>query len=104
MREHQCFYPPILVWYNVFRPEMESRNMQPRQIGIYDAKTRLSQIINDVVQSGEGFTITIHGKPVVDVIPAAPGRSMTRKQALKNLLLHGGVGANITNEEIRLAI
>ncbi|MGH9598750.1 MAG: type II toxin-antitoxin system Phd/YefM family antitoxin [Terracidiphilus sp.] len=39
------------------------------QIGAFDAKTRLSEILRKVEQ-GERFTITVRGKAVADVVPA----------------------------------
>ena len=37
-------------------------------IGIFEAKTRLSEIIRQV-EAGERFTITVRGRAVVDVVP-----------------------------------
>lgn len=38
------------------------------EIGAFDAKTRLSEILRKVEQ-GERFTITVRGRPVADVVP-----------------------------------
>jgi len=40
-----------------------------RQIGAYDAKTRLPQLLRDV-ERGERITITVRGRPVAELIPA----------------------------------
>ncbi len=40
-----------------------------RSVGIYEAKTHLSQLIEDV-ESGESITITKHGVPVAYLTPA----------------------------------
>lgn len=40
-----------------------------RQIGAYDAKTRLPQLLRDV-ERGEHITITVRGRPVAELIPA----------------------------------
>jgi len=49
------------------------------QIGSYDAKTKLSEILRKV-QKGQSFTITNHGKPVADIIPS---RSTSHKRTLE---------------------
>ena len=38
------------------------------QIGLFEAKTKLSELIRKV-EAGERFTITVRGKAVADVIP-----------------------------------
>jgi prevent-host-death family protein len=40
----------------------------PNTIGAYDAKTRFSELL-DQVQSGEEITITKHGTPVARLVP-----------------------------------
>ena len=40
-----------------------------KQIGSYDAKTKLPEILRRV-EAGESFTITNRGKPVADVVPS----------------------------------
>ncbi len=49
------------------------------QIGSYDAKTKLPEILRKV-QKGQSFTITNHGKPVADIVPS---RSIKHEQVLK---------------------
>lgn len=39
------------------------------KINIYDVKTYLSKLINDVVATGEPFLIARHGKVVAKVVP-----------------------------------
>ena len=38
-------------------------------IGIFDAKTRLSEIVRQV-EAGASFTITHRGRPVADIVPS----------------------------------
>lgn len=40
-----------------------------QQIGLYEAKNRLSELIARV-GNGESFTITKHGNPIAQLIPA----------------------------------
>ncbi len=54
------------------------------EIGLYDAKTHWSEIINRVGK-GESFTITKHGYPVAQLTPVRPASSEAVKQAFKEL-------------------
>ena len=77
-------------------------------IGAFDAKTRLSELL-DRVEEGESIVITRHGVPIARLVPveveidarktrkAIEGLRLLRKQFLK-----GGPGW--TAEEIRRAI
>lgn len=44
---------------------------EPEQIGAYDAKTRLAELIS-AVEHGASFVITRHGRPVARLLPIAP--------------------------------
>jgi len=47
-----------------------------RQVGVYDAKTQLPRLLDDV-ERGETITITRHGKPVARLVPVhRRGRSV----------------------------
>ncbi len=49
-----------------------------KQIGMFEAKTRLSEIAESVRHTGQPVTLTKRGEPVVDVVPhqaARPRRS-----------------------------
>jgi prevent-host-death family protein len=43
-----------------------------REVGAYEAKTRLPQLLREVAQ-GQRITITVHGRAVAELVPA--GRS-----------------------------
>jgi prevent-host-death family protein len=43
------------------------------EIGAYDAKTRLPELLRQV-KSGKRFTITNRGKPVADLVPSQATR------------------------------
>lgn len=47
--------------------------MKPKAIGAFEAKTRLSELLNRVGQ-GHVFVITKHGRPVAELRPV-PGRT-----------------------------
>lgn len=59
-------------------------------VGIFEAKTRLSEIVR-LVEEGETFTITLRGKPVVDLVPTQRvdrrrvGEAVRRLQALPKI-------------------
>lgn len=55
------------------------------EIGSYDAKTRLPEILRRVA-AGERFTITNRGKPVADLIPTRSGNEHHVKSAIANIL------------------
>ena len=73
-------------------------------VGAYDAKTRLSELL-DRVERGEQIVITRHGKPVARLVPeggldqaaalAAVDRITARRKEL------AAQGARITQAEIR---
>ena len=55
------------------------------EIGSYDAKTKLSEILRRV-EAGEQFTITNRGKPVADLIPSQSGSNQRVDGAIANIL------------------
>jgi prevent-host-death family protein len=73
------------------------------EVGAYEAKTHLPKLLERVAR-GERITITKHGKPVAELIPAnQPDLEQRRKawdelMALKERLRQSGV--SVTKEEI----
>jgi len=60
------------------------------RIGIYDARAKLSELI-ERVQSGEEVVLTRHGEPVARLVPEKPrrkrsGAAVTRIRALAKKL------------------
>jgi len=55
------------------------------EIGSYDAKTKLPEILRRV-EAGESFTITNRGKPVADVVPSRAGSQLKAQSAINNIL------------------
>lgn len=72
------------------------------EIGAFEAKTRLSEILRKVEQ-GERFTITRNGRAIADVIPSESGSpsdlQLQRKAALERFKNPKVVG--ISHETIR---
>jgi prevent-host-death family protein len=59
--------------------------MVNEEIGSYDAKTKLSEILRKV-QKGQSFTITKHGKPVADVVPSRSTSHQRTLDAIEDIL------------------
>ncbi len=55
-----------------------------RTVGAYEAKTRLSELLNDV-ERGERITITRHGVPVAMLVPMRESRRITVEEAIAGL-------------------
>ncbi len=55
------------------------------EIGSYDAKTKLPEILRKVA-NGEAFTITNRGKPIADLIPCRSGAHAKTEVAISNIL------------------
>ncbi len=56
-----------------------------REIGSYDAKTKLPEILRRV-EAGESFTITNRGRPVADVVPSSSASHEKDQAAIENIL------------------
>lgn len=73
------------------------------EIGAFDAKARLSELLRDVQQGGR-YTITVRGKPVAELVPCKPRHdpeAVARAiQALRDFPKVEG----ISHEEIMAAI
>lgn len=55
------------------------------EIGAFDAKTKLSEILRKVKQ-GERFTITVRGRAVADVVPSENRTREREAKAVRQLL------------------
>ena len=74
------------------------------EIGAFDAKTKLSEILRKVEQ-GERFTITLRGRPVANLVPVVQDRSAARiaaaVEALRNFPKVEGIPGDTVLEWIR---
>jgi prevent-host-death family protein len=50
--------------------------MKPKEIGAFDAKTRLSELLDRVHQTGQVYVITKRGVPLAELRPATPSRGL----------------------------
>ena len=79
-----------------------------KQVGIFDAKTHLSSLVDEVEKGGE-IIITRHGKPVAKLVRAeksddrlSPEAVEKRRKALKELREIGQrLKINATQEQIK---
>ncbi len=70
-----------------------------REIGAFEAKTHLSELLA-AVEAGETVTITRRGKPVAQLAPV-PGRARDREAAAKRILaLRSDVEMRLTRQDI----
>jgi prevent-host-death family protein len=55
-----------------------------REIGAYEAKTHLSELLDDV-EAGEDVTITRYGKPVARLLPAEQSQQSDTSEVIDAL-------------------
>lgn len=58
--------------------------MSKIQIGAYEAKTRLPELLR-AVQSGQGYTITNRGEAVADLIPTEAAKHQEAAEAVQQM-------------------
>lgn len=68
-------------------------------IGVYDAKARLSELIREV-EAGAEVTITRHGRPVARIVPVAPTEGAGVAWAERVRALRSEIGHVATGDEI----
>lgn len=81
----------------------QQANFEVATIGAYDAKARLSEVL-DRVAKGEQIVITRHGKPVARLIPEGRQDVASALQALDRITARrkalAARGVHFTSEEI----
>ena len=53
-----------------------------KEVGLYEAKTQLSALVNSLGESGEGIALTKHGKVVAELHP--PAGTVPKRGCLKS--------------------
>lgn len=77
-----------------------------KHVGIFEAKTHLSSLLEEVEKGGE-VTITRHGKPVAKLVPTggeevSPEIIEKRRAAIRRLRENAQrIGLNLSQEEIK---
>jgi len=64
---------------------MKNARLAHQEIGVYDAKTKLAELLRRV-EAGESFTITNRGNPVADIIPSRTRNESKTKKTIKAML------------------
>jgi prevent-host-death family protein len=60
-----------------------------KTVGLFEAKTRLSEICEDVSKSGKGVTVTRRGKPLVRIEPVREPPKTIRERRAEYMEKHG---------------
>lgn len=69
--------------------------MSTRTIGLFEAKTHLSEVVARV-EAGEEVVITRHNRPVARMVPIIPGaHDPAARRAAINALLRGARGRTL---------
>lgn len=71
-----------------------------KTVGAFQAKTHLSQLL-DQVAKGESITITRHGVPVAQLVPAKPARDPQALEALVEEIKRTRKGRSLSGIRIR---
>lgn len=76
------------------------------QIGMFDAKTRFSELVDRVQSTGQAITVTNRGKPVAEIAPVrgADRSGMTREEAFAQVANLWKTVEPMSKEEIRESI
>jgi prevent-host-death family protein len=64
---------------------MRAQKSRYTEIGAFDAKAKLSEILRKVEQ-GERFTITVRGRAVADVVPSQHEQQRRKEEAIDRLI------------------
>ena len=73
--------------------------MSKKNIGSYEVRTRLSEILRRV-RAGESFTITLRGKPVADLVPSRAASRQKTAAAIENILRIRETAAPISDDRL----
>lgn len=73
------------------------------EIGAFDAKARLSELLREV-QQGQSYTITVRGKPVAELVPCKPVRDPVAIQRAIDALMAFPKIEGVSHEEVMAAI
>ncbi|CAN5380910.1 hypothetical protein BH10PSE19_BH10PSE19_12340 [soil metagenome] len=55
-----------------------------KEIGIFNAKSKLSELLQDV-KRGQRFTITVRGRPIADLVPSEDNFSKNVADAVESM-------------------
>jgi len=71
-----------------------------KRVSIYEAKGKLTRLVREVQQTGEGITVTKHGTPAVDIVPHEVKKSTLKPHpALKGARYDGDPCAPVSDAD-----
>lgn len=65
-------------------PGLREESAVANEVGAYEARTHFSALLARV-QRGERVTITKHGVPIAELVPAAAGRRLSVAEAIRQI-------------------
>jgi len=76
------------------------------QVGIFDAKTHFSELVERVQATGQPITVTNRGRPAVEIVPCRESGSqrMSRGDAFREIARLRAELPPISRDELRDAI
>ena len=76
------------------------------EVGMFDAKTKFSELVERVNQTGQPITVTNRGKPVAEIVPARKTHTcqMTREEAFAQVARLWKTIEPMAKEEIKKTI
>ncbi len=80
-----------------------------KHVGMFEAKTNLSSLVDEVEKKGREVIITRHGKPVAKIVRVeerlTPEAIARRRQAFQRLMeIRDRLNLNLTQEQIKASI
>jgi prevent-host-death family protein len=80
-----------------------------KHVGMFEAKTNLSSLVDEVEKKGREVIITRHGKPVAKIVRVeerlSPEAIARRRQAFERLMeIRDRLNLNLTHEQIKAGI
>ncbi|MGY6662938.1 MAG: type II toxin-antitoxin system Phd/YefM family antitoxin [Glycocaulis sp.] len=62
-----------------------------KYVGVLEAKTHLSRLLDELEKTGEPITITRHGKPLADLVPSRqPRKKVPARELVERFRALGG--------------
>ena len=75
----------------------------PKEFSVYEAKTRLSEILRGVRERRETYVVTYHGEPIAEIRPIEASGGATFADRLEELRARGELvgGRKPTSDDFR---
>jgi len=70
-----------------------------KSLNVYEAKSRLSEVLADVAEKGETYVICRNGKPVADLVPHVKKSRLTPHPTLRQIRVKYDPTEPLTSEE-----